>query len=118
MDLEKYNKIFSQESGKYLEQIDQLLIQVDSHPSDVGLWSDLHGKMHSIKGMARAMSKKTIAELSHAMESWCLAFQKNAAKAAPSTIQTMFDGVSMLKSLVHQMDETVSGEFQERYRLI
>ncbi|MFZ3049127.1 MAG: ATP-binding protein [Desulfatirhabdiaceae bacterium] len=118
MDLEKYNKIFSQESGKYLEQIDQLLIQVDSHPSDVGLWSDLHGKMHSIKGMARAMSKKTIAELGHAMESWCLAFQNNAAKAEPSTIQTMFDGVSMLKSLVHQMDETDSGEFQERYRLI
>ena len=57
MDLEKYRKIFTQESGKYLEQIDQLLIQVDNHPSDTGLWSDLHGKMHSIKGMARAMSR-------------------------------------------------------------
>ena len=118
MDLEKYRKIFTQESGKYLEQIDQLLIQVDNHPSDTGLWSDLHGKMHSIKGMARAMSKTNIAQLSHAMESWCLAFQNNAATAGPSEIQTMFDGAGMLKSLVDQTDEMDSGELQERYRRI
>ncbi|MDO9110986.1 MAG: Hpt domain-containing protein, partial [Desulfatirhabdiaceae bacterium] len=63
MDLDKYRKIFQQESGKYLEQIDQLLIQVDNHPSDNGLWSALHGKVHSIKGMARAVSKTSIAQL-------------------------------------------------------
>ena len=118
MDLEKYRKIFTQESGKYLEQIDQLLIQVDNHPSDTELWSDLHGKMHSIKGMARAMSKTNIAQLSHAMESWCLAFQNNAATAGPSEIQTMFDGAGMLKSLVDQTDEMDSGELLERYRRI
>ncbi|MBI5590026.1 MAG: Hpt domain-containing protein [Deltaproteobacteria bacterium] len=118
MDQEKYRKIFIQETGKYLDQIGQLLIQVDNHPCDTGLWSDLHGKMHSIKGMARAMSKTNIANLSHAMENWCLAFQNNAATAVPSAIQTMFDGVGILKSLVHQKNEFDSGEFQEQYRRI
>jgi|GEM_PF-708669 two-component system, chemotaxis family, sensor kinase CheA len=118
MDLEKYRKIFTQESGKYLEQIDQLLIQVDEHPSDAGLWNDLHGKMHSIKGMARALSKTNIAQLSHSMENWCLAFQNKAATAVPSAIQMLFDGAGMLKSLVDQMDQIDSVELQERYRRI
>lgn len=118
MDLDKYHKIFLQESGKYLEQIDQLLIQVDNHPSDTGLWSELHGKVHSIKGMARAVSKTSIAQLSHEMENWCLAFQNNTATAGTSAIQTMFDGAGMLKSLVDQTDEMDSGEIQERYRRI
>jgi two-component system chemotaxis sensor kinase CheA len=118
MDLEKYYKIFAQESGKYLEQIDQLLIQVDNHPSDTGLWRELHGKMHSIKGMSRAMSMEHIAQLSHSMETWCLAFQKNAATAGQTAIQTLFDGTDMLKSLVNQQDKLDSVALQDRYRLI
>ena len=88
MDLTKYEKIFTQESEKYLKELDDLLMQVEKDLINRELWSKIHGKIHSIKGMARALSLDKITNLSHCMENWCKEFQKGAMEATPDAIQT------------------------------
>jgi len=115
MDLTKYEKIFTQESEKYLDELDRLLISVEKDPSNPDLWADIHGKTHSIKGMARALSLEKITTLSHAMEKWCKEFQQGAADPQPNAIQLIFQGGDMLRLLVARMDEIGSAEDRSSY---
>ncbi|MBW2592611.1 MAG: Hpt domain-containing protein, partial [Deltaproteobacteria bacterium] len=78
VDLQKYKEIFVAESGKYFKELDNFLIRVEQNPDDTALWREIHGKIHSIKGMAKALSMNHITQLSHAMEEWCKLFQKDA----------------------------------------
>jgi len=105
MDLEKYRRIFLQESEKYLHEIGETLTELENDPQDVRRWTELHGKVHSIKGMARAMSLETISRLAHEMEAWCLKFQKGAYVAREASMHLLFDGYAMLKTLVPRFGE-------------
>ena len=100
MDLAKYKNIFAQESRKYLEDLDPLLISVEKDCSDRELWEQIHGKIHSIKGMARALSMETISSLCHLMEEWCKQFQQGSCKAAKANVQSLFEGLDVLALLV------------------
>ena len=100
MDLTKYQKIFTEESEKYLKDLDKLLIEVEKDLLNTQLWTEVHGKIHSIKGMARALSLDTISELSHAMENWCKQFQEGTREAKPEAFQLIFSGGDMLRLLV------------------
>ena len=46
MDIEKYKKIFLQESGKYLHELETTLIRVEKDLLNQDLWGDIHGKIH------------------------------------------------------------------------
>jgi len=108
VDLQKYKKIFVAESEKYLKELDNFLIRVEQTPDDTELWKEIHGKIHSIKGMAKALSMNNIARLSHAMENWCKLFQDDTDKVEPGAVQLFFDGGKLLKLLVGEDDE-ISG---------
>lgn len=115
MDLTKYEKIFSQESEKYLKELDGLLMQVEKDLINRHLWSEIHGKIHSIKGMARALSLGKITDLSHCMEDWCKEYQQGTIEATPNAAQLLFDGADLLRLLVARKGETDSDENQRWY---
>ena len=100
MEFEKYHKIFIQESRKYLEELDAVLMEVEQNLSDQRLWGEIHGKIHSMKGMANALSMTELATFCHAMESWCKLFQDGTKKANDRIIQLLFDGTDLLKAFV------------------
>ena len=100
MELEKYRKIFIQESSRYLEDLDAILLKVEKNLQDQALWSEIHGKIHSVKGMARALSMMELSTFCHAMESWCKLFQEGAKKPNEAVVQLFFDGIDLLKSFV------------------
>ena len=115
MDLTKYEKIFTQESERYLKELDGLLIRVEKDLLNRELWAEIHGKIHSIKGMARALSLDKITALSHIMENWCKEFQKGAIEAAPDAVQLLFDGADLLGLLVARKGEIDFFENQSWY---
>ncbi len=118
MELEKYQKIFIQESSKYLEELDTVLIEVEKNLQDQQLWGDIHGKIHSVKGMARALSMADLATFCHAMESWCKLFQDGAKTADERVVQLFFDGTDLLKAFVAGKGNISEPEHLERLRLI
>ena len=115
VDLQKYKKIFITESEKYLKELDNLLIRVEHNPDDTALWKEIHGKIHSIKGMAKALSMNHITKLSHAMEDWCKLFQKDAGQVESGAVQLFFDGSKLLKFLVDRDDEINSSGNRKWY---
>ena len=115
MDLQKYKKIFSQESDKYLKELDRLLISVEQDLSNLQLWADIHGKVHSIKGMARALSIEEITVLSHAMENWCKQFQEGTVNATSDNVQLIFQAGDLLRLLVARMGDISSVDDQRWY---
>lgn len=100
MDLKKYEEIFSRESEKYLDELDNALIEIEKDLLNQTLWGDIHGKIHSIKGMARALSMEKISGLCHAMEAWCKLFQEDPHKSSGESVQILFDGTQILRTLV------------------
>lgn len=118
MDLKKYQKIFTQESEKYLKELDDLLIRVEKDLLNCDLWSEIHGKIHSIKGMASGLSLDEIARLCHNMEDWCKQFQEGGIEASPSAVQLLFHGGELLNLLVARMGDISSFEDSRRYNTL
>ena len=114
MDLAKYKNIFAQESKKYLEDLGPLLMSVEKDYLNLGLWEKIHGKIHSIKGMARALSMENISSLCHLMEDWCKQFQQSACTAGKDDVQSLFEGVDILSVLVGSWGEDVSPEQKKK----
>jgi len=110
MDLEKYKKIFVQEASKYLEELDIALIRVEKDFSDLQMWGEIHGKIHSIKGMAKALSMERIAGLCHSMEEWCKQFLGGDIKPSDEAVQLLIDGTDLLKGLVAGKNDVSSPE--------
>jgi len=115
MDLTKYEKIFAQESGNYLKELDDLLMRVEKDLINRDLWGEIHGKIHSIKGMAKALSMERITKLSHSMEDWCKEFQQGTTEATPDAVQLLLDGADLLRLLVGGRGETGSYKNQRWY---
>ena len=118
VDLQKYKKIFVTESEKYLKELDAFLMRVEQTPDDTVLWKEIHGKIHSIKGMAKALSMDHITQLSHAMEDWCKLFQKDAGSVEPGIIQFFFDGSKLLQFLVGRNDDIGGIENRKWYNAL
>jgi two-component system chemotaxis sensor kinase CheA len=76
MEFEKYQKIFIQESSKYLEELDTVLMEVEKNLQDQQLWGEIHGKIHSVKGDGQSAQHDGSGSFCHAMESWCKLFQE------------------------------------------
>ncbi|MBU4427158.1 MAG: Hpt domain-containing protein [Proteobacteria bacterium] len=115
MDLTKYEDIFTRESERYLDELDDLLMRVEKDLFNRDLWREIHGKIHSIKGMARALSLTKISEFSHSMENWCQQFQKGTMTATANSVQLLFDGAELLRFLVVKTGDIESSENQRWY---
>ncbi len=118
MELEKYQKIFIQESSRYLEELDGILMEMEKNPQDQPLWGEIHGKIHSVKGMARALSMTDLATFCHSMESWCKLFQEGAKKPNETVVQLFFDGNDLLKAFVAGKGELSDPQDLEKLKTI
>ena len=118
MDLEKYKKIFIQESGKYLDDLDMTLIQVEKDLSNQHLWGEIHGKIHSIKGMARALSLDKVSDLCPSMEAWCKQFQGGEITPSDDAVQLLMEGADLLKGLVSGEGEITSPDDLKQWNRI
>ncbi|MCF8079822.1 MAG: Hpt domain-containing protein [Desulfobacterales bacterium] len=115
MDLSKYEEIFHRESGRYLSELEDLLIRLKVTPEESGLWAEVHGKVHSIKGMARALSLEQISVLCHRVENWCKEFQSGTGGEAGHNLDTVEEAVDLLKLLVARRGEVESADTRQWY---
>lgn len=115
MNRDKYEKIFMQESERYLNDLDELLLELEQDPTRPEQWGEIHGKIHSIKGMARALGMEKITTLGHLMEEWCEAFQHGHAEPSADAVQAIFNGGDLLRVLVARKDNIDSSEHHQLY---
>jgi two-component system, chemotaxis family, sensor kinase CheA len=118
MDIDKYKKIFIQESDHYLQELDARLVRVEKDLLNQDLWSEIHGKVHSIKGMASALALEPIADLCHQMEAWCKAFQTGTPAANATAVQVLMNGTDFLGKLIAATAEDIPFEGESQLKKI
>jgi two-component system chemotaxis sensor kinase CheA len=59
---------FITETVEHLSEMEDRLLQLESHPDDRDILNDIFRSMHTIKGAAEYMGMRRIAELSHKLE--------------------------------------------------
>lgn len=118
METSKYEQIFAWESDKYFTELDELLETVETDPGDGNLWGAIHGKIHSIKGMATALGYRTVGELAQRIEAWCRKFQQWELVPAPRIIEELFWGLDMLKAIAAAKGAFGDGDTERRYRAV
>ncbi len=115
MDLAKYEEIFRRESDRYLGELEEMMREAQDGSGARPCWEEMHGKIHSIKGMARALSRGKISDLCHRLEAWCKALQDGMDEDPRSALDTLEEGIELLKLLVAREGDLDSPQLQQDY---
>jgi chemotaxis protein histidine kinase CheA len=102
MDLEHYKQLFVEEVEQYLSELDRLLSEGDDLCADRQRWRETHTRIHSIKGMAVALSLDDMSDLSRAMEQWCYAFKEGTQPVTPQAIGVLREGLTLLHRMLDE----------------
>ena len=114
IDVAKYQKIFEEESEDYLQDFIHLLLQAEKDPDNKSLLTESYGKIHSIKGMAKALSMERVIALCQSMEEQLKKLQAKDIPPTPEMIQSLLDCADRLKAQIGKGEEPAEevGEIQ------
>ncbi len=99
MDNAKYAALFLTESQEHLLEINNALLDLERGESDASV-ARLFRAVHSMKGMSAAMGYKSVAELSHEMESLFDRIRSGNLLVTPGIVDTLFAGADALEHAV------------------
>jgi len=107
MDTSKYKKLFLQESGEHLKNINNRLLSLGKEPAeDTENTDSAFRSFHSVKGMAASMGYEPITILCHKLEGLLDAMRQNVLPLSQGVTDTLLKGSAVLGIML----ETVSDD--------
>jgi two-component system chemotaxis sensor kinase CheA len=103
MDMSKYMDIFRAESEKYIKELSDSLLVLESDPENTEQMNTLFRAAHTFKGMAATMGFKQIVELTHEMESLIDRLRTRQIVLNSSLIDVLLICVDTLDELVENV---------------
>ncbi len=103
MDMLKYMDIFRAESEKYIKELSESLLVLESDPENTEQMNTLFRAAHTFKGMAATMGFKQIVELTHEMESLIDRLRTRQIVLSSSLIDVLLICVDTLEELVENV---------------
>jgi two-component system chemotaxis sensor kinase CheA len=100
MDMSKYMDIFRAESEKYIKELSDSLLALETDPENAEQMNTLFRAAHTFKGMAATMGFKQIVELTHEMESLIDRLRTRQVVLDSSLIDVLFVCVDALEGFV------------------
>lgn len=103
MNAARYAALFQSESHEHLDELDVALLALERVPDSteaVRHLATLFRSMHTIKGMAAAMSYTGVEALAHALESRCEPLRSGSERLCPEVLTLLFDGTRALRQSV------------------
>ena len=90
---------FLEESCEHLDHLNLDLLRLEDNPGDEGLINDIFRTVHTLKGGASFVGMDNIKRISHKMEEVFGAVRSGTLEITPSIIDTMLEGMEVLKLL-------------------
>lgn len=81
-------------------EIEADFIALEANPDDVEIVNRIFRPVHSIKGNAPFFGLKNLSQVSHRLENLLDGVRKGNLRATPQIIETMIEGVDLLKGIV------------------
>ena len=103
--MSKYMGIFRAESEKYIKELSDSLLALETDPENAEQMNTLFRAAHTFKGMAATMGFKQIVELTHEMESLMDRLRTRQVVLDSSLIDVLFVCVDALEGLVENACE-------------
>ena len=106
MDMSKYMGIFRAESEKYIKELSDSLLVLETDPENAEQMNTLFRAAHTFKGMAATMGFKQIVELTHEMESLIDRLRTRQIVLNSSLIDVLLVCVDALEELLENVCES------------
>ena len=100
-----YRTLFFEETDDHLQQLNEHVLQLESHPEDVELLNDIFRSAHTLKGMAATMGYDVMTKLTHKMENIFDLFKKKTIPVTSDHISLVFRCLDRLSLLVENLRE-------------
>jgi len=105
-DQKRYNELFVDESNEQLNNLNQILLRLESHRDDEEALNEAFRLVHTIKGTANILGFHGIGELAHTMEDVFDNIRSRKIPFGQEMIDIFFEGTDLLISKVAEVTET------------
>src|SRR5437763_4374898 len=109
MDLSQYAELFLAEAREHLSACNQLLLEWERSPTELGPVGGLFRAVHTVKGMAATMGYARVTDVAHRIENLLDLLRRGAHPATEDVLQLLFRA----RDALHQAVE-LSVEGRER----
>ncbi|MFL5537518.1 MAG: chemotaxis protein CheA [Longimicrobiaceae bacterium] len=110
MELSQYGELFLSESREHVSTINHLLLSLEADPGSRQVVEGVFRAVHTIKGMSATMGYRSVADLSHEMESLLDRIRQGKAQATPETIDLLFAACDALEKAIELAVEETGEE--------
>lgn len=100
MDNSQYLQMFFDESVEYLQQLNENVLLLESHPEDEEIINAVFRAAHSVKGMSATMGFNKLTDLTHKIENILAKVRNKEMKINEKIIDLLFNGLDYIKTLV------------------
>ncbi len=103
MDLQKYRKLFLEETRAHLDALDQEILRLEDE-ADAEVVDTIFRRAHSIKGMAASMGYEPIVDIAHALEDLLGKVREGVHDVTRVTVDLLLAGRDGLWHLVEAVE--------------
>lgn len=103
LDISQYINIFVEEAKEHLQSMNDVLLELEKNPSNLGHINEIFRVAHTIKGMSGTMGFHNMANLTHEMENVLQAARSNDIELSENIIDILFECFDALDSSVNSI---------------
>lgn len=105
LDISQYINIFVEEAKEHLQNMNDVLLELEKSPSNLGHVNEIFRVAHTIKGMSGTMGFHNMANLTHEMENVLQSARSSDIELSESIIDILFECFDALDSSVNHITE-------------
>lgn len=106
MDMNQYLDIFIEESKEHLQNMNQLLLELETSPDNLDLLNEIFRIAHTLKGMSGTMGFNKIASLTHEMENVLQLIRNKEIPVTEYIIDVLFECFDTLEEYINKLVNT------------
>jgi two-component system chemotaxis sensor kinase CheA len=103
MDVSKYKDLFVSESQKYLQALNEALLDLEREPDSAEPLERIFRSAYTLRGMAAMMGYEGMLQLAHDMEDLLDKMCKRTCAVAPMLIDLLFECVDILNTMLEDI---------------
>lgn len=105
LDIGQYINIFVEESREHLQIMNDVMLELEKNPSDLGHINEIFRVAHTLKGMSGTMGFHNMANLTHEMENLLQAARSEEISLSQEVIDILFECFDALDLSVNKIIE-------------
>lgn len=105
MDMNQYLEIFIDESKEHLQQMNEILLNMETDQENLSYLGEIFRIAHTLKGMSGTMGFNKLMNLTHKMETLMDLVRNGSLKVSPIIIDALFECLDTLEKYVENLEK-------------